>query len=114
MHRLPKIPRVGDWRGKEKMVCVCEREGVISALLFSPVLFCICFQFRFSYFRFYSSEFFVSFSLCNLIQMALCNSIFYCYIVLVVVVLFSVVAGRPSVVRRRRRRRRRSRIDCRI
>lgn len=42
--------------------------------------------------------------------MALCNSIFYCYIVLVVVVLFSVVAGRPSVVRRRRR----SRIDCRI
>lgn len=46
--------------------------------------------------------------------MALCNSIFYCYIVLVVVVLFSVVAGRPSVVRRRRRRRSRSRIDCRI
>lgn len=94
---------------------MCERERVISALLFSPVLFCICFQFSFSHFRFYSSEFFVSFSLCNLIQMALCNSIFYCYIVLVVV-LFSVVAGRPSVVRRRcrRRRRSRSRIDCRI
>lgn len=46
MHRLPKIARVGDWRGMEKKVCVSER-GL--SLLSYFHLFCSVFEFSLAF-----------------------------------------------------------------